>query len=234
MTENNTQDKPNHPRRIRSFVLRAGRMTQAQQRGFEEGWDRWGIEYTPELLDFDQLFGGAGERVLEIGFGMGQSLLDMAEAQPQAQYLGVEVHRPGVGGLLHGVYARELSNIRVICHDAVEVLENCIQPGSLQRIQIFFPDPWHKKRHHKRRLIQAEFVQLLSSRLAAGGVLHLATDWQPYAEHILEVVDASELLENCAGAGMYSPRPKQRPLTKFEARGQRLGHGVWDLLYGRV
>lgn len=220
-------------RRIKSFVLRAGRMTEAQQRGFDEGWPLWGIDYTPELLDFDTLFGEAGERVLEIGFGMGQSLVDMAAARPATQYLGVEVHRPGVGRLLHGALERDLSNIRVMCHDAVEVLENCIAPGSLQRVQIFFPDPWHKKRHNKRRLIQPEFTELLVSRLSPGGVLHLATDWEPYGEHMLEVLNACSSLENCASDGGYVPRPQERPLTKFELRGQRLGHGVWDLLYRR-
>lgn len=220
-------------RRIRSFVLRAGRMTAAQQRGFDEGWVRWGIEYQPVLLDFDSAFGGPGERVFEIGFGMGQSLLDMAAARPEAQYLGVEVHRPGVGRLLHGIDERQLRNIRVICHDAVDVLEHCIAPGSLQRVQIFFPDPWHKKRHSKRRLIQPDFVELLVSRLGPQGVLHLATDWEPYAEHMLEVLNDCAALQNCADGGSYVPRPEERPLTKFELRGHRLGHGVWDLLYRR-
>ncbi|CAN0601803.1 unnamed protein product, partial [Ectocarpus sp. 12 AP-2014] len=150
-------EEPSAHRRIRSFVLRAGRMTPAQQRGFDEGWARWGIDYHPEPLSFDELFGSSGERVLEIGFGMGQSLLDMASAHPDKQYLGVEVHRPGVGKLLHGIDELGLGNIRVMCHDAVEVLENCIAPESLHRVQIFFPDPWHKKRHHKRRLIQPDF-----------------------------------------------------------------------------
>lgn len=222
-----------HPRRIRSFVLRAGRMTDAQQRGFDEGWSRWGIDYTPERIDLSSVFGGSGERVLEIGFGMGQSLLEMAAAHPQKHYLGVEVHRPGVGRLLHGINTQGLSNIRVLCHDAVEVLEHCLAPESLHRVQIFFPDPWHKKKHHKRRLIQPGFLKLLASRLVNDGVLHLATDWEPYAEHMLEVLDAGREFENCAGAGSYSPRPEERPLTKFELRGQRLGHGVWDLLYRR-
>jgi tRNA (guanine-N7-)-methyltransferase len=229
-----TEDSARPERRIRSFVLRAGRMTEAQQRGFDEGWLRWGIDYQAQPLDFDALFGETGERVLEIGFGMGTSLLDMAEARPEAQYLGVEVHRPGVGKLLHGVQERGLKNIRVMCHDAVEVLENCIAPDALQRLQIFFPDPWHKKRHHKRRLIQPGFARLAASRLSAGGLLHLATDWEPYAEHMLEVINACPLLENTAPDGRYVPKPEERPLTKFEARGQRLGHGVWDLVYRRV
>ncbi|MEM1402075.1 MAG: tRNA (guanosine(46)-N7)-methyltransferase TrmB [Pseudomonadota bacterium] len=220
-------------RRIRSFVLRAGRMTDAQQRAFDEGWPQWGIDYTPGYLDFDALFGGEGERVLEIGFGMGHSLVEMAAAFPDRHYLGIEVHRPGVGKLLHDLDDRGLENLRVMCHDAVEVLEHCIAPDSLHRVQIYFPDPWHKKRHHKRRLIQPPFVELLVSRLAPGGILHLATDWEPYAEHMLEVLDAFSKLENLAGASSYAQRPEERPITKFEKRGERLGHGVWDLLYQR-
>jgi tRNA (guanine-N7-)-methyltransferase len=220
-------------RRIRSYVLRAGRMTEAQQRGFDEGWGRFGIDYDAQILDIDACFGRGGRRVLEIGFGMGQSLVTMAAADPAANFIGIEVHRPGVGKLLHGMAEQGLENIRVYCHDAVEVLENCIAPGSLDTVQVFFPDPWHKKRHHKRRLIQPPFVDLLCSRLRTGGVLHLATDWQNYAEQMLEVLDANPGLENLAGTGRYSPRPDDRPLTKFERRGERLGHGVWDLLYAR-
>ena len=221
-------------RRVRSFVLRAGRMTGAQQRGFDVGWSQWGVDYDAQMLDLDALFGGTGDKVLEIGFGMGQSLLQMADADPGRHYLGIEVHRPGVGSVLRGIELGGLNNLRVMCHDAVEVLENSVAPNTLSRIQIFFPDPWHKKRHHKRRLIQGPFVELLASRLAPGGVLHLATDWEPYAEHMLEVIEACDLLKNQAGATNYSPRPESRPITKFEKRGERLGHGVWDLLYDRV
>lgn len=209
-------------------------MTPAQQRGFEHGWSRWGIDYSPTPLDFDASFDGDGPRVLEIGFGMGQSLLEMATLHPQHRYLGIEVHRPGVGKLLAGVEERALTNLRVMCHDAVEVLEHCIAPGTLDRIQVYFPDPWHKKRHHKRRLIQPPFALLMASRLATGGVVHLATDWEPYAEHMLDVLNGCAALENTAADGAYVPRPAERPLTKFEKRGQRLGHGVFDLLYRRT
>ena len=224
------------PRRrpIRSFVLRAGRMTEGQQRGFDENWGLYGLEYSAELLDIDAAFGRSGKRVLEIGFGMGQSLLTMAGAEPEANFIGVEVHRPGVGKLLLGMQEQQLSNIRVYCHDAVEVLKDCIEPGALDTIQIFFPDPWHKKRHHKRRLIQPAFVELLHSRLRPGGILHLATDWENYAEQMMEVLGADPRLCNMAGPGNYAPRPENRPLTKFERRGERLGHGVWDLLFSRL
>lgn len=225
------------PRRVRSFVLRAGRMTAAQQRGLEDGWPRWGIDCPApgdRPLDLDGLFGRPGPRVLEIGFGMGQSLLEMAAAAPDTSFLGVEVHRPGVGKLLAGIDERGLDNIRVFCNDAVEVLERAIAPAALQRVNIYFPDPWHKKRHHKRRLVQPAFVDLVVSRLQRGGLVHLATDWEPYAEHMREVLEACPALANCAVDGGYVIRPAERPQTKFERRGERLGHGVRDLLYRRI
>jgi tRNA (guanine-N7-)-methyltransferase len=227
-------DEAQPHRRIRSYVLRAGRMTEAQQRGFDEGWTRWGIDYRPEVLDLPGLFESPGKRVLEIGFGMGQSLVEMAAAAPDSGFIGIEVHRAGVGKLLHELELRRLQNLRVICHDAVEVLEHMLAPSSLDRIQIYFPDPWHKKRHHKRRLIQPDFAALLTSRLCPGGLLHLATDWEPYAEHMLEVLNVCVGLKNCAEDGRYVPRPAERPSTKFEKRGERLGHGVQDLLYRRT
>ena len=220
--------------RIRSFVLRPGRMTDAQRRALEEHWPHFGLEREAGILDPADEFGRKAPLIMEIGFGMGQSLLAMAAAAPQDNFIGVEVHRPGVGRLLHGMSEASVDNIRVYCDDAVQVLEQCISPGSLHGVQIYFPDPWHKKRHHKRRLIQPEFVDLLCSRLARGGYLHLATDWENYAEHMLEVLEASPQLANRAGAGLYSERPPWRPETKFERRGQRLGHGVWDLLYDRT
>jgi tRNA (guanine-N7-)-methyltransferase len=221
-------------RPIRSYVLRTGRMTPGQQRAYEENWGRWGLEHRDELLDFEATFGRPGERVLEIGFGMGQSLVDMAAAAPQRNFIGIEVHKPGVGRLLHTMAERDVDNIRVYCHDAVEVLRDCIPDGSLDPIQIFFPDPWHKKRHHKRRLIQPAFVNHLVGKLKPGGTLHLATDWENYAEQMMAVLSATEGLRNSQPAGQFAPRPEYRPPTKFELRGERLGHGVWDLIFLRV
>ncbi len=209
-------------------------MTPGQQRAYEENWGRWGLEHSAGALDFDSCFGRPGERVLEIGFGMGQSLVAMAAAAPEKNFIGIEVHRPGVGRLLHSMADEGVDNIRVYCHDAVEVLRDCIADGSLDTVQIFFPDPWHKKRHHKRRLIQPAFVQLLLAKLKVGGVLHLATDWENYAEQMLEVLSAEPALRNRAGTGEFAPRPEHRPETKFERRGERLGHGVWDLLFEKA
>ena len=221
-------------RPIRSYVLRTGRMTPGQERAFQEHWQNWGLEYSKRLLDVDAVFGRGGPRVLEIGFGMGDSLVDMAAAEPGSNFIGIEVHRPGVGRLLHSMAARGVGNIRVYCHDAVEVLRDCIAEQSLDTVQIFFPDPWHKKRHHKRRLIQPPFIDLLVSRLKPGGTLHLATDWENYAEQMMEVLTDSACLANTESAGCFAPRPEHRPLTKFERRGERLGHGVWDLVFTRT
>lgn len=221
-------------RPIRSYVLRMGRLTDGQQRAFDEYWPRFGLSHSDGPLDYAAVFGRDAPRVLEIGFGMGQSLVAMAAAAPATDFIGIEVHRPGVGKLLHSMEAEEVENIRIYCHDAVEVLHDCILPSSLDTIQIFFPDPWHKKRHHKRRLIQPAFAEQLVAYLKPGGVLHLATDWENYAEQMLEVLSATPDLENTAGAGSYAPKPESRPLTKFEQRGERLGHGVWDLLFRRM
>jgi len=218
-------------RRIRSYVLRTGRMTEAQKRAYDVGWERWGLDYSPRPLHLDTVFGRTAPRVLEIGFGMGHSLAEMAAAEPGQDYIGIEVHTPGVGRLLHDIDERQLTNLRLYRHDAVEVLEHCIPARSLDAVQVFFPDPWHKKRHHKRRLIQSQFVQLLVSRLKPGGILHLATDWENYAEQMMAVLSANDSLQNTAGSGQYAQRPEHRPLTKFEKRGERLGHGVWDLLF---
>lgn len=219
--------------RIRSYVIRAGRMTQVQRRALEKNWQHWGLEYDGSELAFDTVFGRPGPRTLEIGFGMGQSLVAMAEASPATNFLGVEVHKPGVGKLLHGMEERGVDNIRVYCHDAVEILRDCIPDASLDVIQIFFPDPWHKKRHNKRRLIQPPFVAQLTRKLKPGGILHLATDWEDYALQMMSVLSDAEGLSNTCAEGQFAPRPEHRPLTKFEARGERLGHGVWDLVFAR-
>jgi len=222
---------PAHPRSIRSFVVRAGRMGPGQTRALAEFGPRFVIPYAARPHDFDASFGRHAPRVLEIGFGMGDATASIAQGRPDTDFIGVEVHTPGVGALLKRIGEMGLTNLRLIQHDAVEVLEQMIEPASLAGVHVFFPDPWHKKKHNKRRLIQREFVQLLASRLQAGGYLHCATDWQPYAEQMLEVLSAQPLLRNVAEA--YAPKPAYRPLTKFENRGLKLGHGVWDLVFER-
>ena len=223
----------NRQRPIRSYVLRTGRMTPAQRRAYEENWQRWGLEHGDGPIDYAGVFGRTAPRVLEIGFGMGQSLVDMAAAEPGTDFIGIEVHTPGVGKLLHTLLERDVRNVRAYCHDAVEVLRDCIPDASLDTVQVFFPDPWHKKRHHKRRLIQPPFVELLARKLRTGGLLHLATDWENYAQQMMAVLEASADFRNTRPAGEYTPRPQRRPLTKFELRGERLGHGVWDLVFER-
>lgn len=221
-------------RGVRSFVVRAGRMTTAgQQQALERLWPRYGLTLEQGMLDQQVVFGRKAPLVFEIGFGMGGSLTAMAKAAPEQDFIGVEVHPPGIGTILRAIEAEGLHNLRIYQADATEVLRHCIADGSLQTLQIFFPDPWHKKRHHKRRLVQAEFVQQLRPKLATGGVLHLATDWEPYAEQMLQVLTAAEGFRNCAGTALWASEHK-RPLTKFEQRGQRLGHGVWDLLFEKT
>lgn len=229
--EGSTEDK--RMRKIRSFVMREGRMTKGQARAMELQWPIMGLTHEGGMINPAQLFGREAPIVLEIGFGMGKSLVEMAQAEPENEYIGIEVHGPGVGACLS--YADELNvtNLHVYKHDAIEVLADCIPDESLSRIQLFFPDPWHKKRHHKRRIVKAEFVQKLRSKLKMGGVFHMATDWENYAEHMVEVMNASEGFSNTAEQGDFVPRPDFRPLTKFEARGHRLGHGVWDIIYRR-
>ena len=219
-------------RPIRSFVLRQGRMSNAQTRALETLLPRWGIPYQEALLDLDTAFGRAAPKILEIGFGMGDSTASIATAHPQNDYLGIEVHGPGVGSLLNQIEALGLTNLRVLQHDAVEVLKHMIAQASLDGVHIFFPDPWHKKKHHKRRLIQPELVALLCEKLKPGGYLHAATDWQEYAEHILAVLAAEPRLANTAAD--YAPKPDYRPLTKFEQRGIKLGHGVWDIVFRKI
>jgi tRNA (guanine-N7-)-methyltransferase len=220
-------------RRVRSFVLREGRLTKGQERALAEQWPRFGIDYAGAPLDVAAVFGRRAPLVVEIGFGMGASLLAMAQAEPDKDFLGIEVHAPGVGAVLMGIAEQGLTNLRVMRHDAVEVLQHMLPAGSIDRLQLYFPDPWHKKRHHKRRIVQPAFVALLADRLAPGGLLHFATDWQPYAEWMLEVLAAEPALENLSATNDYVPRPDWRPGTRFEARGERLGHGVWDLLFRR-
>jgi tRNA (guanine-N7-)-methyltransferase len=222
-----------HPRSIRSFVMRGGRITEAQQRALDLLWPQYGISFAAAPLDLDTAFGRSAPVTLEIGFGNGDHLADQAAAHPERNYLGVEVHRPGVGRLLLSLADRQLRNARVICHDAVEVLTHQVPPQSLSEVVILFPDPWHKKRHHKRRLVQAPFVELVTDRLAFGGVLRFASDWQPYADAVLEVLNANPRLRNTATGGGFIPRPGERNPTRFERRGERLGHDVWDIAFER-
>lgn len=216
---------------IRSYVLRQGRLTDAQRRACDELLPRYGIPFAREPLDLARVFGRAAPKILEIGFGMGETTARIAAGHPQNDYLGIEVHMPGVGSLLKRVAELELANVRVIRHDAVEVIEHMIPPASLDGVHVFFPDPWPKKRHHKRRLIQPPFVALLVSRMKRGAYLHVATDWEHYAQQIMGVLSAEPLLANTTDG--FAPRPAWRPLTKFENRGLRLGHRVWDLLFRR-
>lgn len=221
-------------RSIRSFVTRSGRITEAQQRALQLQWPKYGIEFEASQLDLASSFGRTAPRVVEIGFGNGENLVALAAAHPETDFLGVEVHRSGVGRLLLAAEERGLGNVRVICHDAVEVLEQQIPLQSLDEVLILFPDPWPKKRHHKRRLVQPAFVDLLADRLKPGGLLRLATDWQPYAEHMLEVLAACRRLRNESPDGNFTARPAERAPTRFEKRGERLGHGVWDLTFRRL
>lgn len=220
---------PGHPHPIRSFVTRSGRITAAQERALQELWPKYGVELGPASLDLEALFGRRARHVAEIGFGNGDNLLALAASRPDEDFLGIEVHRPGVGRLLLQLEERRIGNVRVVCHDAVEVLERCLGATCLDEILILFPDPWPKKRHHKRRLIQPPFVALLAERLRVGGVLRLATDWEPYAVQMLATLSAEPRLRNVAAESGFVPRPAERSPTRFERRGERLGHQVWDL-----
>jgi len=221
-------------RRIRSFVLREGRLTKGQQQALDVLFPRFGLSLSQGPLDLTNLFGRPAPKILEIGFGNGVSLAEMAAKQPQNDYLGIEVHRPGVGNLLLQIEAQGLENIRVSHDDAIEVLQQQIPDQGLDAVYLFFPDPWHKRKHHKRRIVQVDFVRLIYSKLKSGGIFHMATDWQHYAQHMMKVMSIVDGFENCAGANQYTPRPGYRPLTKFEQRGHRLGHGVWDLIFRRI
>jgi tRNA (guanine-N7-)-methyltransferase len=221
------------PRRIRSFVLRAGRTTIAQERALSELWPSLGIDLMEAPLDLEAVFGRSAPRCLEIGFGAGEVIGKLAETNPHIDFLGIEVHRAGVGRLLLRAEQSELKNLKVICNDAVDVLRGYVAEAAFDEILVFFPDPWHKKRHHKRRLIEASFVALLASKLRLGGTLRLATDWQAYAEQMLTVCNAEPSLRSLSPDSTYVQRPDFRPPTRFERRGERLGHGVWDLAYSR-
>lgn len=219
--------------KVKSYVKREGRLTKAQERALENYWPTMGVDYENKPLDLNTLFDRPGPVVLEIGFGMGKSLVEMAAAAPDTNFIGIEVHRPGVGACLAEAGEQGLNNLKVFEQDAVEVLKHMIADNSLDRLQLFFPDPWHKKRHHKRRIVQTEFANLVASKLKPGGHFHMATDWEPYAEYMVEVMSANTHYENIASDGHYVPRPEYRPITKFETRGQKLGHGVWDIIYER-
>jgi len=219
-----------YTRRIRSFVLRQGRMTRGQAQAMENLFPVYGLE-AGQKLDFREIFDNDQPVVLEIGFGNGESLASMAEQRPGHNFLGIEVHRPGVGHLLQLIEDRELKNVRVMCEDAVEVIEQQIPDASLDGVQLFFPDPWHKKKHHKRRILQPDFVRHIARKLKTGGYFHMATDWEDYAEQMLEVMNHAQDFENTSSDNSFVERPEYRPLTKFEQRGHRLGHSVWDLIY---
>ncbi len=226
---------PSSPHRaIRSFVRRAGRITRAQRRALDELWPRYGIEPRDSLLDFSAVFGQRAPVIVEIGFGNGEALAAMAAAHPDNNYLGIEVHRPGIGSLLLRLGDEALTNVRLLEGDAKEILAQRIPPNSIQGVHLFFPDPWPKKRHHKRRLVQTDFIELIRRALMLGGYFHLATDWQDYAVHMLALLTQTPGFKNTANISGYAPRPDYRPLTKFERRGQKLGHGVWDLIFRRT
>jgi tRNA (guanine-N7-)-methyltransferase len=227
-------DPPDRSRAIRSYVRRAGRITLAQERALLELWPRYGLEFQPAWLDLDRIFDRAAARTLEIGFGNGEHLLERARSSPERDFLGVEVHRPGIGHLLLGAAGAGARNLRVIAHDAVEVMQQQIAPASLDELQLLFPDPWPKERHHKRRIVQPSFATLVASRLKPGGLWHLATDWEPYAQHMLEVLRACESLRNCAADGGFIDSVQARSATRFERRGVQLGHRVRELLFARL
>ncbi|MCE0724706.1 MULTISPECIES: tRNA (guanosine(46)-N7)-methyltransferase TrmB [Legionella] len=221
-------------RKIKSYVLRAGRVSNRQRQGLDLWLKNYELTVDESPWNLSEEFIRTADTVVEIGFGMGASLLAMAKNNPELNYIGIEVHQAGVGSLAADLHEYQLSNVRIVAHDAVEVFRTQLLDNSLAGVQIFFPDPWHKKRHHKRRLIQKEFIQLLTKKIKPGGFIHCATDWQDYAEHILEVLSTEPTLKNTQKEGGYSPRPLSRPLTKFEQRGERLGHGVWDLIFTKL
>lgn len=232
-TAEDDEKRPLHLRKVRSFVRREGRMTNRQQQALDNLWPRFGLSHDAGRIEPAALFGRQAPLVVEIGFGMGKSLVEMAGRHPEKNYIGIEVHRAGVGSCLADAAEAGLANLRLYEHDAVEVLRDCLPPAAIDELLLFFPDPWHKKRHNKRRIVQPQFAQQVRQALAVGGHWHMATDWQEYAEQMLEVMSSAEGFSNTSATGDYVPRPDYRPLTKFEQRGQRLGHGVWDLIFRR-
>ena len=220
-----------HHRKIQSFVKRSGRLSKGQSLGLNELWSDFGIDVDSSTFDFEEIFSNQNDVTLEVGFGNGDSLLEMAIQEPNQNFLGIEVYEAGVGRLINEANKKNVGNLKVIKEDAVEVLENNVADDSISNFQLFFPDPWHKKRHHKRRIVQMDFLDLLSKKLKSNGTAHIATDWQDYAEHIMETLESHPHFKNLAGDHTYSERPEYRPLTKFENRGQKLGHGVWDIIF---
>jgi tRNA (guanine-N7-)-methyltransferase len=233
MEDKDPHDERARRREVRSFVLRGGRLTAGQKRALEELQPRYGVKATDGQLDFEALFGNDHSVIMEIGFGDGNATWQMAAAYPQENYLGVEVHQPGVGQLLMKLDQAGIENVRIACGDAVELLREQIPTRSLAGVRVFFPDPWPKKRHHKRRLIQAPFIEMLAIKMKEEAILHMATDWKPYALHMLEVMRSSRNFENLSAAGDFCPQPEWRPRTKYEKRGERLGHRVFDLVFRR-
>ncbi|MDO4626635.1 MAG: tRNA (guanosine(46)-N7)-methyltransferase TrmB [Pasteurellaceae bacterium] len=220
-----------YKRKVRSFVLRTGRLSDYQRQTMNQNWAFYGLEHQNQPFDFAKIYGNTHPVILEIGFGMGKSLVEMAKANPNKNYLGIEVHTPGVGACIAYAIEQQVTNLRVICHDATEILRDCIADNTLGGLQLFFPDPWHKAKHHKRRIVQPHFVAQICQKLDSEGFIHMATDWQNYAEQMLSVLQAEPCLSNLSTTQDYISRPDFRPLTKFEQRGQKLGHGVWDLYF---
>jgi len=232
-TQESIEQEPVKKRTIRSFVVRGGRMTEGQQKNYEANWLVYGLDLDGGRIDYTTIFGRESDVVLEVGFGMGASLVEMAKNAPEKDFIGIEVHPPGVAKLMMLAKEEGVTNLRVYCDDAIEVMANCLPEKAASAFQLFFPDPWHKKKHNKRRIVQPLFSQQVANVLKVGGYFHMATDWQPYAEHMMEVMEEQTNYVNAAGVGEYHPRPEWRPLTKFEQRGERLGHGVWDLIYAK-
>ena len=230
--DENEQELKHRP--IKSFVIRSGRMTLGQQKGWQLCWPKFGLELGQANTDIRKEFAKPQPLIVEIGFGMGSSLLEMSQAAPELNFLGIEVHRPGVGALIALAHEQNLENLKVFCEDANEVLKEHVSDNSIHRLQLYFPDPWHKVRHNKRRLVQPAFVQTIRPKIEIGGVFHMATDWEPYAKHMMKVMESAEGFRNVSGEQKYAEHPEYRPYTKFEKRGKNLGHGVWDLLFERV